>query len=252
MSKLKLSIVLFVLFPTVAFGATHVQSTSSYTGANPQSKAFTNPVTSGNTVLIYVQRSQATADPSVADNCGNTYTLVVRKFIGLSSNNASTMGWVYMKANVTGGTCTITVSGGNGSDTGFHIMEVSGIDNSNPIVASTTGSIAGSSITASSTLNFSGETGFIYSGAGQETTVGANTAGLMFTKATEQSNNNSMSQYLIATTTYNYTVNATLRSGNQVIIGVALRDAPASPFGATNAKLQIKSALRVLSNLIIK
>jgi hypothetical protein len=228
MKKLLAIICVFVFSANTVSAAAFVQAASSYgAGASPQTKAFSSNVTAGNLIAVYYQNLNGTdISPTVTDTLGNTYTKAA--FVKSVGVNPAT-GFLYYAKNILGGANTVSVTAGDGSDHGIHIMEISGLDTTDPFVASTTGIGTGTSPSAPDLTT--GFAGFIYVGGGQETNVGSNTAGSGYTIGTQETGHNSFDEYQVVTAG-TYTVTATTPSGTWVLLGMAFKNAsaPASTY----------------------
>lgn len=157
--------------------------------------AFDSSVGAGSLIVVFVsgQDDGTTVEPSVADNRGNSYTVLG----SLSSADAGTISYCAMAyaINTTAQTVTVTITfGGNTTDNGFVIAEYSGIDTSDPLIDTATGNNATASTSVSSAAMTSDQTHIlIVSGFANETMFDGFTEGANFT---ERDDNTSHAHFL--------------------------------------------------------
>ena len=112
--------------------AVHIQAIN---GNVSPSFTFTNPVTTGDTILVAVLCFHENP-PTLTDNHGNTYTQIT------SVTDGQFINYMFIASNVTGGSLTVTatVTGINGSNayTSINCHELSGIVTASPVNASAT------------------------------------------------------------------------------------------------------------------
>ncbi len=104
-----------------------VQFRHTYPGGSGASLAFSSSVTSGNLIIVTVSGSGGGSVSSLGDNCSNSYTQAASGAVGV------TVSEVWYAYNVTGGTCTITVTS-TMTDFGMSIFEYSGASTGDPLI----------------------------------------------------------------------------------------------------------------------
>jgi hypothetical protein len=243
MSKRYLKTISFVFVALLAFGfftssaqaaITLVQSTSLYnSGINlSEAKAFTSNNTAGNLIIVAIQGSAISSNPTVSDSRGNTYT----KIGSVNGGGGPAYSYLYYAKNIAAGANTVTVTLNNGGDLGFHISEWSGLDTTSPVTASSTG-VATSSATlwSASSLTTTAANSLLFSFGGTESSAETFTAGTNFTKITDQPSHSSMAQYRVVSSTgsYNSTMTVNTADSAWVVIMAAFKAAtvvtPATP-----------------------
>jgi hypothetical protein len=224
---------IYATYDPASTGYVSMQSASTYVSASTsQSVKLPNPVKAGNLIVVYFQQA-GNYQPTVTDSLGNTYTLAISRNSG-GSNIVG--GWIYYTISAADGVDWVRATKTGGSDWGFHVAEVSGISQTNPLITVTAGAGSGTNAVASTTLDVT-ENAFIYSGGGNEKTAGLNIPGAGYTKVTEQSGQNSFTQYKMASAG-SYAVTGTVPNpgtAQWTILGAAFRTSGCQPAGTFEA-----------------
>lgn len=138
-----------------------VQSNATATGApsnSAQTVAFPSAVGSGHTIIVFAQYYGAATTASASDSCHNTYTQIAGSPVINTAGDKGAAHWFIAK-NVSGGSCSVTVSYGSPTNYGgVAVFEVAGLS-STPTLdqyagATGTGSTASASITPTHANSF--------------------------------------------------------------------------------------------------
>ncbi|MDD5164996.1 MAG: peptidoglycan-binding protein [Candidatus Pacebacteria bacterium] len=182
-----------------------VQNRSVYpTGKGPTGLSFTSNTTAGNLIVVAVSSyiNAGAGDVTIQDSSSNTFVKVSEKDSG---NNSKV--YLYYAKNIIGGPDTVTVSlTGGYDDLGFHISEWSGLDTTDPFVASSTGANAGA-LWSTGDLTLTDPAGLIFVGLSDESGGGSPVSpGLGFTVLNEEPVQMSATEYQIINAPGTYSV----------------------------------------------
>jgi hypothetical protein len=134
--------------------ATLVQSnaTASTSPSNSiQSVAFASSVVSGHTLIVFAQYYGGATTASASDSCGNTYTQIPGSPVVNTSGDRGAAHW-FIARNVTGGSCSATVSYGSPTSYGgVAVFEVAGLSSTATLDQYASGSGTGTTASASIT-----------------------------------------------------------------------------------------------------
>lgn len=199
--------------------------------------SFSSNVTVGNVIMVFYQdgNNGGTVDEPTGfgDNLGNTY---VKALGGIPSG--STTSWIYYTVVTTGGSCTVFVTqGANSTDPGLHAQEVSGIDTGSPLITTSSGIGTSGTTYSGTSFTLSQNSGYLFSGWGNEKVAGTFIAGTGYTLGTVLSGHYSAEQYQIFSAPGTYTLTATgpdTGGSGWVIVGAAFKSAGGGSTGHYN------------------
>lgn len=189
---------------------------TNLTSANPTVDFISNNTTGNLIVLALGWDSQSAVVNSITDTQGNTYVSAVGPVNGQGGVLGNWRDQIFYAENVAGGANTVTIHFSSAVTSELYIHEYSGVDQSSPL--DVTASSVGNSATPNSgfkTTNFANELVFGYC----QTSGSACTHGTNF--ATRRTDNDNLSEDMIATSTGSYSASANKADAGDWIMSMA-------------------------------